>query len=247
MRQLGLDIGSRAIKLALCEDGVWIDAAVVDTTWDPLGAAEALLAGREWDRLVVTGYGRRLLESRRPCEVITEIKAVSLGATHLHPEARAIVDIGGQDTKAVALDERGRMSKFSMNDRCAAGTGRFLEVMAAALALPPAQFVAAALGATRAEKLSSMCAVFAESEVVSLTARGADRGEVARGIHEAVVSRTLALLGSVPVEGPVLFTGGGALNACLADLIAAGLAQPLIVPERPQLVAALGCALAGSA
>jgi len=244
MRRIGLDIGSRAIKLAVCDDGEWTDAAVADTTWDPLGAAEALLAGRQWDRLTVTGYGRRLLETRRDCEVITEIKAVALGAARLHPEARAVVDIGGQDTKAVALDARGRMRKFTMNDRCAAGTGRFLEVMAAALALPPAEFVAAARGAARAEKLSSMCAVFAESEVVSLCARGADRGEVARGIHEAVATRTLALLKSVPVEGPVLFTGGGALNACLAERLAAGLAQPLIVPERPQLVAALGCALA---
>lgn len=245
MRQLGLDIGSRAIKLAVREDGEWVEAAVVDTTWDPLAAAKALLAGRRWDRLVATGYGRRLVEGRLDCEVITEIKAVALGAADLHPGTRAVVDIGGQDTKAVSLDERGRMGRFAMNDRCAAGTGRFLEVMAAALSLPPAEFVAAARAASRAVTLSSLCAVFAESEVVSLCARGADRGEIARGIHEAVASRTLALLKSVPVEGPVLFTGGGALNGCLAELVAAGLRQPLTRPERPQLVAAWGCALAG--
>lgn len=253
MAVAGIDLGSRAIKLAIVEDGVLTQSRVVDTTFDPLGVCRQLLAGRSLDGLVATGYGRHLFREHWPAaEVITEIKAVAHGARELVPAARAIVDIGGQDTKAIALDGRGRVVKFLMNDRCAAGTGRFLEVMAVALSYTPDQFVEAARRATRAEKLSSMCAVFAESEVVSLVARGRSREEIAMGIHQAIASRTLSLLQGVLSDFPggidfpeVVFTGGGALNACLHGLLSAGLGRDLRVPENPQIAAALGCALHG--
>jgi (R)-2-hydroxyacyl-CoA dehydratese activating ATPase len=245
VRAAGIDIGSRTVKLvALDAAGCVVFSKVAEAGFDPLAVCASLLSEIACDAIVATGYGRHLFAKLRPdAEAITEIKAVALGARALRPACRTIVDVGGQDTKAVALDPGGRVLKFAMNDKCAAGTGRFLEVMATALACTPAEFVAAALGAGRPERLSSMCAVFAESEVVSLVAREAKRDEIALGIHRSIAARTAGLAGSLPLEDEVLFTGGGALNACLARELEAALRRPVVVPRSPQTVAAFGAAL----
>jgi predicted CoA-substrate-specific enzyme activase len=244
MRHAGIDIGSRAIKLVVLEDGRVAHQAIEDTGSDPLGVCRRLLDGLALDHVVATGYGRHLFQEHFPgCGVITEIKAVALGAASRRPGGRTILDIGGQDSKALALDPAGRPQKFVMNDRCAAGTGQFLEHMATALGFTREAFVAAALRATRAEKLSSLCTVFAQSEVVSLIARGAPRDEIALGVHHAIVGRTTALAGGITVEPPVLFTGGCAQNACLVGLLGEALRHPIEVPDSPQTLAALGCAL----
>jgi predicted CoA-substrate-specific enzyme activase len=138
------------------------------------------------------------------------------------------------------------LKKFIINDRCAAGTGRFLEVMATAMSLTYEQFAEAALSATHAEKLNSMCTVFAESEAISLVARGASREAIALGIHQATATRTLSLLKAMPLSDNIMFAGGGALNACLREHIEAGLGRKMHVPENPRIVAALGAALCGS-
>lgn len=247
MRSAGIDIGSRAIKLVLVEDGRVVHKAVEDTGSEPLAVCRRLLDGLAYDAITGTGYGRYLFKEHWPdAEVISEIKAVAVGATALVPGCRTIVDIGGQDSKAIALDAAGKVQKFTMNDRCAAGTGQFLEMMATALAYTRDEFVAAARRAPKAQKLSSMCSVFAQSEVVSLIARGASNEEMALGVHESIASRTAALAGGVPVEAPVVFTGGCAHNECLLSLISAAVKHPLRVPESPQTVAALGCALHGA-
>jgi (R)-2-hydroxyacyl-CoA dehydratese activating ATPase len=245
VRAAGIDLGSRTVKLvALDDDGAVAFEKVAEATFDPLAVCAALIAEARFDAIAATGYGRHLFARLRPgAEAITEIKAVALGARALHPTCRAIVDVGGQDTKAVALDGGGRVLKFAMNDKCAAGTGRFLEVMATALAFTPTELVAAALVAGAAEKLSSMCTVFAESEVVSLVARGARRDEIALGLHRAIAQRTAGLAGTVPLEDDILFTGGGALNACLVRELQATLRRSIVVPRGPQTVAALGAAL----
>lgn len=246
MRSAGVDLGSRAVKVALLEDGRLADLRLAPGGWDPLQTCDQLLAGERWDAMVVTGYGRHLGSRHYGCPALTEIKAVALAAAALHPEARGVVDVGGQDTKALRLDAAGRLQKFVMNDRCAAGTGRFLEVMATAMGLRLDEFVAAALAAPAAESLSSMCAVFAESEVVSHISRGASRDSLALGIHRSVAQRVLALARSLGLggDGPVLFTGGGALNGCLERELAADL--DLRVPEHAQHLAAWGCALQGT-
>jgi (R)-2-hydroxyacyl-CoA dehydratese activating ATPase len=248
MRSAGIDIGSRAIKLVLVDGGRVVLRAVEDTGSDPLAVCHRLLDGLFYNAITGTGYGRHLFKEYWPAaEVISEIKAVAVGARSLMPGCRTIVDIGGQDSKAIALDAAGKVQKFVMNDRCAAGTGQFLEMMATALAYTREEFVAAAARAARAQRLSSMCTVFAQSEVVSLIARGASKAEMALGLHESIASRTAALAGGVPVEEPVVFTGGCAHNLCLVSLLSAALKQPLRVPESPQTVAALGCALHGAA
>ena len=243
VRSAGIDIGSRTTKLVVREGGETILSRVEHTTHDPLGVCEALLSGVEFDVIVAAGYGRHLFKQHRDCEVISEIKAASLGAAWLLPECRAIIDIGGQDTKAILLDARGKMSKFEMNDKCAAGTGRFLEVIAGALSYSMDAFVRGALNADKAESVSSMCTVFAESEVVSKVARGAKRGEIALGVHQSVADRALSMLKRFNVEGDVLFAGGVAFNRCICELFRKGLVHSLFVPENPQLVTALGCAL----
>jgi (R)-2-hydroxyacyl-CoA dehydratese activating ATPase len=246
MRSAGIDIGSRAVKLVIIDEGRVVHGAVADTGSDPLAVCRGLLDGLACDSITCTGYGRHLFAEHWPdARVISEIKAVALGAIALVPGCRTIVDIGGQDSKAIALDAAGKVRKFAMNDRCAAGTGQFLEMMATALAYTRDEFVAAAGRAARAQKLSSMCSVFAQSEVVSLIARGASKEEMALGVHESIASRTAALMGGVPVEETVVFTGGCACNPCLSSLISQALKRPLRVPESPQTVAALGCALHG--
>jgi (R)-2-hydroxyacyl-CoA dehydratese activating ATPase len=240
----GLDIGSRTTKVVVLDGGRVVESAIADTSHDPLAVAKRLLTDLSFERLVVTGYGRHMVGPRLGAsEAVSEISAAARGAHHVHPGCRTVIDVGGQDTKVIALDFRGRLAKFAMNDRCAAGTGRFLEVMAVALALDPSEFASAALRASRAEKLSTMCAVFAESEVVSLIARGAARDEIALGVHQAVATRIAGLMAGVPIEGPILFVGGGALNPCLASLLGRATGDAIVVPSDPRVVAALGCAL----
>jgi len=245
----GIDAGSRAIKIALLDaaEGRIVATGACDQGVEQAARADALLAdvlasrGLARDAIastVATGYGRYAVAGAN--ETVTEITCHATGVHHLHPEAQALVDIGGQDSKFIHLGANGRVTDFSMNDRCAAGTGRFL---ATALAFTRAEFEAAAHRAARAQKLSSMCSVFAQSEVVSLIARGAAREEMALGVHEAIATRTGALVGGVPVAPPVVFTGGCAQNQCLVRLLAAAVKQPLQVPASPQTTAALGCAL----
>jgi predicted CoA-substrate-specific enzyme activase len=248
MRSIGIDIGSRAIKLVLLEGDQVLHTAVEDTGSDPLGVCRRLLEGHRAERMIATGYGRLLFKEHwAAAEVIAEIKALALGASALVSGCRTIIDIGGQDTKAIALNSEGKVHKFMMNDRCAAGTGQFLEIMATTLGYSREEFITAATSAERAEPLSSMCSVFAQSEVISLMARGAAKEELALGVHQAVAHRMAAQAGRLSVIEPVLFTGGCAHNPCLRRLISHALKRVLRVPESPQTVAALGCALHGAA
>jgi predicted CoA-substrate-specific enzyme activase len=195
MRIIGLDVGSRTVKRVTVEGGVVIEHLVVPNTHDPLKVCDELLSGRRADLIVATGYGRHLFAGHRSAETLTEIRAVARGARHVRPAARTLLDIGGQDTKVVSLDGEGSVVKFEMNDRCAAGTGRFLEVMAAALFCHMAAFIEASRSAKGSKTINAMCTVFAESEVISATARGVDRAELARGLHDAVVRRAVATQG----------------------------------------------------
>ncbi|MGQ9708450.1 MAG: acyl-CoA dehydratase activase [bacterium] len=242
VRTAGIDIGSRTTKLVVLEDGQVVFSRVVDTGTDPLSRSQELLKGRPIDALVATGYGRHLLRERMGGLVITEIKAHALGAHWLFSGCQTVIDIGGQDAKVIRL-ENGRQVNFEMNDRCAAGTGRFLEVMAMTLGWSLTEFGDEALKAREAAVINSMCTVFSESEVISLIARGVDKRSIARGLHEAIISRLMAMVGRVGVEPPVVFCGGVAYNSCIRILLERRLGVRLLVPTEPQLVGALGAAL----
>lgn len=244
----GLDIGSRTIALVEWDGQQIAHARVVDTGTDPIGNARALTEGRTYDRLVATGYGRHLAVERELAGlVISEIKAYGLGAFYLYPDVGTVLDIGGQDSKVIRVGPAGRVLRFEMNDRCAAGTGRFLENMSHALGMQVDEFGPHALGAAgRPVRISSMCTVFAESEVVSLIARGEDSHRVALGLHQAIVDRVGGMIRRLGVEERFVFAGGVASNPCLQQLFSRSLGVSLTVPPSPQIVGALGAALYAS-
>lgn len=243
MIKAGLDIGSRTIALVETDENGIVSADVQDTTYDPVAECRRLIAGKDFASLTATGYGRHLAAELFNAKTITEIKAFALGAKRVRPEVRAILDIGGQDVKVISLDENSRVTDFEMNDRCAAGTGKFLEVMAAALGYSLAEFGEAALSATAAVKINSTCTVFAESEVVSLIARGEPRNNIALGLHEAVADRVVAMLNRVGVSGELFFAGGVARNQAMREIFGRRLGANVYVPDNPQIIGALGAAL----
>lgn len=245
MKSAGIDVGSRTVKLVIVEDGRVIGSRKQENSFDPLAVIRQLLDGAAYDAITATGYGRHLFTQHFPGQTISEIAAFARGAHYLFPACRSVLDIGGQDTKAITLDEGGRVRKFEMNDKCAAGTGRFLEIMALVLGYSLAEFGAAALSGKQAEKINNMCTVFAESEVISMISRGAEREQVALGIHQAVASRSVAMLQKIAAQDEVAFVGGVALNPAMCKLIQAALQTTIRTPDDPQIVGALGAALHG--
>ncbi|MFA5180473.1 MAG: acyl-CoA dehydratase activase [Syntrophales bacterium] len=243
MTTLGLDIGSRTIKLVVWENGFIALTRKALTSYDPLAVCREILSDAPEGPLVATGYGRHLLKEYLRCETISEIKAFAVGARMIFPSCRTILDIGGQDTKAISLTEDGRIDKFHMNDKCAAGTGRFLEIMATALGLSLSDFMTEALAAETSHPINSMCTVFAESEVISTIARGIARPAIALGIHQAIAARAVSLLERVAIAEDILFAGGVALNRCMQKEIENKLGRKVHAPPDPQIIGALGCAL----
>lgn len=243
MRSAGIDIGSRTIELVVLNERGIIESRQADSGFDPMTQARNLLEGIQYDHIMATGYGRHLFELSFDAPTVTEIKAYAVGARSLFPEVRTILDIGGQDSKAIAVNNAGKVTKFEMNDRCAAGTGKFLEIMANTLGFGLDQFGAEALQATKDIQINSMCTVFAESEVTSLVARGVNRRDIALGLHRSVVRRAVGMLKRVSVKEPIIFAGGVARNPCMRRLLEEALEKDILVPENPQIIGAYGAAL----
>jgi (R)-2-hydroxyacyl-CoA dehydratese activating ATPase len=241
---LGIDIGSRSIDAVwLDDDGNVLDAVVRDTGWEPAAVAGELVGLHAFDCVVATGYGRHHAREAFGSEVLTEITAYALGSRALFPEARCVLDIGGQDTKVISLNERGGVADFEMNDKCSAGTGKFLEVMARALGYSIEELGPAALDADAGVRISSMCTVFAESEVTGLVHRGEDRRRISLGLHESIATRTMSSLKRVGARGPLVFAGGVAKNPAMVALVTDAYAGDVMVPGESQTVGAYGAAL----
>jgi len=209
-------------------------------------AAENALkaAGMSFDDLayvVSTGYGR----SRVPFadRQITEITCHARAAKFFFPDAHTIIDIGGQDSKVIRIDDDGKVVNFVMNDRCAAGTGRFLEVMAAALEVDLEKLSELARKAKRHVEVSSVCAVFAESEVISLIASGHEKTDIAAAIFRAIARRITGMVGQLGIQERVVMTGGVAKNEGVVRALEERLKVEIAVPEEPQIAGALGAAL----
>jgi len=247
---VGIDVGSLSAEAVVVRDGRKVAYSILPTGADSRRAAEKAFAlaleraGRsktEVSFAVATGYGRMNVPFADL--QVTEITCHARGAFHLYPDTRTVIDIGGQDSKVIRLDGEGAVVDFAMNDKCAAGTGRFLEVMARALETDVDKLSALAAGAPRAAAVSSLCTVFAESEVVSLIGQGTPRGEIAQGLLDSVAERTVGLVGRVGLEPEVTMTGGVAKNAGVVRALSARLGVPVRVPREPQIVGALGAAL----
>ncbi len=191
--------------------------------------------------LVGTGYGRNLVQpaDRR----VTEITCHARGVFQEMGHGGTLIDIGGQDTKVILIDNRGSVVNFVMNDKCAAGTGRFLEVVANRLRIPLQGMGDVALSSREEESISSTCTVFAESEIVSLIARGHSTEHIVRGLHRSLVRRISALAKTAGLIPPVMLSGGVAQNAAVRDILSEELGQKVLLPRYPQLVGAYGAAL----
>ncbi len=246
----GVDIGSLTAKAVILQGTDILGYSIMPTGSDVTVVAEHTLtkaldkAGLERDHLaaiVSTGYGRAKvpLASRS----ITEITCDARGAQHLFPETRMVIDIGGQDSKVISLDQDGRVIDFAMNDKCAAGTGRFLEVMAQALEIELSELGPVSLKHKKSVVISSMCTVFAESEVISLIAEGYPKEVILNGLHQAIASRVSAMAQSLRVENVVTLGGGVAKNIGVVKALEQNLKVKVRVPSEPQIIAALGAAI----
>jgi len=245
MAVCGIDVGSRTIKVVLLDADTKrvMEFRKAETTYQPLEQCSKILNGLHAEKMVATGYGRRLVQDHLNSESITEIFAHALGAGHLFPGSRSVLDIGGQDTKAISLDSGSRVMKFEMNDRCAAGTGKFLEFMATSFQVPIERFGDFALEGEPGLSINSMCTVFAESEATSLMARGHRPQDIALALHQSVVTRSLSMLKRVSVNGPLVFSGGVARNRCVTKLISSQLNTQVLIAAEPDMLGALGAAL----
>lgn len=253
MRTAGIDIGSITAKAALVEDGKILTTKIIFTGYNAESAgarvyeemlAESGLDASAVSKIVSTGYGRNSVKFAD--KSFTEIMAHATGAFFLDPKVRTIIDIGGQDSKAIALDEKGKVKNFVMNDKCAAGTGRFLEVMARALEVNLDEFGAMSLQSIMPSKISSLCTVFAESEVISLIARGEKRQDIIAGIHESIAARVSSMIARVGIAEPVMITGGVARNSGVVNALTQKLGVAIEVSAYAQVNGAIGAAVLAS-
>ena len=256
----GVDVGAATAKAVIVSDGKVVGQAVIPTGDRIVVAADkvtrlALEKAGMWrdnfdfeagfDCVISTGYGRHGVPFAN--KAVTEIICHAQGAHFLLPATRTIIDIGGQDSKAIGLDERGNVINFVMNDKCAAGTGRFLEVMAQVLGVTIEEMGPIALTSKSPCQISSTCTIFAESEMVSLRAEGKSREDLIAGIVRAVSSRVAVMGKTVGFKRDVVFTGGVAKNVGVKKALEEEIKMEILVPEEPQTMGALGAALLAKA
>lgn len=250
MITLGIDIGSATSKCVILRDGENIlSSAVVSGGIGTDGAekvkkaalAESGLRAEDIQYSVVTGYGRSIYTQAD--EQVSELSCHALGAHAVFPQVRTIIDIGGQDVKVISLDAAGRMKDFLMNDKCAAGTGRFLERMAAALQIGVEQLEQYAAQAEKPASISNTCTVFAESEVISQLANGVSRADLVAGVCDSVARKVSSLAQRQGIVPALCMSGGVAQNAGVRLALERQLGEPILVSDKAQVFGALGAAL----
>ncbi|MEM0357058.1 MAG: acyl-CoA dehydratase activase [Candidatus Bathyarchaeia archaeon] len=247
---VGIDAGASATKVVIINE----EETILSYTIVPSGVnfkassenalkkvlEELKLAKKDIAYIVSTGYGRELVESNA---VYSEITCISRGVYKLYPSVRTIIDIGGQDSKAIKVDENGRVLDFVMNDKCAAGTGRFLEVMASILGKPIEELSALHFKALNPVKISSTCTVFAESEVISYMSRGCKIEDVIAGLHNAIAERIFTMSSRIGFEKEIAFTGGVAKNLGFVEALSKKIGVKPLLPKEPQIMCAYGAAI----
>jgi predicted CoA-substrate-specific enzyme activase len=247
---IGLDVGSTTTKAVIVDSEKRVLCShLANTGASAVKAAHKCLeelsrqVGQRTEGLptISTGYGRSLITFAN--ESVTEITCHSIGIHHLNPSIRLFIDVGGQDSKAVRIGEKGRPSDFALNDKCSAGTGRFLEVMARVLEVSIDELGPFALKSNSPSTISSTCTVFAESEVIGRIGAGEDPNDIAAGAHAAMAKKIGALSRSVGLVSPACVTGGVALNPAFRHYLSKELNIELWRPDNPQLTGALGAAL----
>ena len=252
MITIGIDVGSISTKAAAIKDSVLIGEKIIATGYNTRNAGrkifEQILSNLDLSAssiacVVATGYGRNSVDFAN--KVVTEITCHAKGARYLDSKVRTVIDIGGQDSKVIVMHETGKVKDFVMNDKCAAGTGRFLEVMARAMEVDLDDFGKISLQADSPSAISSLCTVFAESEVISLISKGEKRENIIAGIHESVSARVAAMTHRVGLFDPIMMTGGVANNIGVIKAIERKIDKPIEVSRKAQITGAIGAALIG--
>lgn len=248
----GIDVGSANTKVVIYNPTTdqLLTSAVNRTGMQPRLAAErtlnqalnqAQLSRTHINRIIATGYARHTINFADAH--VTEITATARAIRHWHPECRTIIDIGGQDSKVISLNSEGQIQDFIMNDRCAAGTGSFLEFIARSLDIPIENFGILSARSQQPVIISSLCVVMAETEILSLVAADTPREDIIAGLHQALAQRVAALAARLPVETEIIFTGGTAQNTGMQTALARALKLPVQTARFPLLAAAFGAAL----
>ncbi len=246
----GIDIGSRAAKAVVMNDGKIVSSVICDTGPESVKTSRMTMAraldgaGLSMDDIeyvVATGYGRVLVPFAS--ENISEISCHARGITWYFPEVRTILDMGGQDCKAINCDADGRVNNFIMNDKCAGGTGRFLEMIADVLNMPLEEIGPAALRSKQAIPFNTICAVFAKSEAIAYLRKGVSKEDILAGLNEAIATRCLNLLKRVSIQKEFTITGGIAKNQGMVAQLQERVGLEPLLCEDPQLIGALGAAL----
>ena len=244
----GIDIGSMSTK-AVIFNGQRLFKTIAPTGWSPRQAAHQVYdrllnqsgyTEEQIDYLIATGYGRVSIDFAD--RVVTEITCHARGAAYLVPGTDLVIDIGGQDSKVIRINDEGQVLDFAMNDKCAAGTGRFLQVIANALGVDVNDLAALSKGQTPLA-LNSMCTVFAESEVIGLLTQGKDKGAIIAGLHQSIARRIASMAQRMGASNRVTFTGGVAINEGVQASLEEQLGVPVQVPKDCQLAGAIGAAL----
>ncbi|HNV92797.1 MAG TPA: acyl-CoA dehydratase activase [Candidatus Cloacimonas sp.] len=252
MFKLGIDIGSRNTKVVIFNEHtksiefsdcksteIFILSGVNKLLHNAFLASG--INKNELTAIGVTGYGRKLFKDATL--TISEISCHTAGCLYYFPDAKTIIDMGGQDSKIITLTDSGKVKDFVMNDKCAAGTGRFLEMTAMRLDCDVSDLSAIASKSTKELKLNSTCVVFAESEIIGMLSSSTAPENIVRSVHRSIAKRILAQMASLVWEPPIVFTGGVALNQDIVKCFSESLSYQLITPPDPEITAALGAAI----
>ena len=246
----GIDIGSRAAKAVILKDDQVLSSAIGDTGAESVKAAYSVAAKaldgtgltiEKFDYTVATGYGRVLVPFAD--ENVSEISCHAKGVSYYFPSVKTILDMGGQDCKAINCDSEGRVTNFVMNDKCAGGTGRFLEMIADVLGIPLNRIGSTSLESVSPVPFNTICAVFARTEALTYMRKGAARSDILSGLHEAIAVRSVNLLKRISIEKDFTITGGISKNSGLVRKLAEKVGMEPLLSEDPQLTGALGAAL----
>ena len=249
----GIDMGAKTIKVLLLKDSEVLAKGLAIAGFEEKEDAERLfnevlqqakIKREDVERIVATGAGREMAPYAD--DLFTDVGADARGAVFLFPSARTVIDVGAEEGRGIKCDEMGRVKDFAVNEKCAAGSGTFTEAMARALEMPLEEFAKIALKSTKEIPMNAQCAVFAESEVVSLIHAKMLKEDISRAVHDAIAERIISMVRRVGLEKDVVLIGGVARNPGFVDAMKRGLGMDVLVPEDPEYVGALGAAVAAA-
>lgn len=240
----GVDIGSTYTKIiGMDKDKNIIEKTIISTIAGAEKELNEYFCDKSIEGIVFTGYGRYMIDTIPNSKIISEIQAHAKGITYFFDDIEVVIDIGGQDSKVILLGQNGTFVDFKMNDKCAAGTGKFLEIASNRLGFSLDEFGHKSQNPTKEVEINSMCAVFAESEVISLVAKKETPQNIGYGVHKSIGVRVANMAKSMAVGKKIAFSGGAGLNPLLCEILSLELDTTILVPQYPQFVGSIGACM----